>query len=47
MTGTYLPRTARHTVNGVDSGSPSVPQSQVQNMAATSRPSAEIPVVLP
>ena len=45
--GTYLPSTARQTVNGVESSRPSAPQSQVQNMAATSSPRAETPVVLP
>ena len=38
-----MPSTARQTVSGVDSSRPSVPQSQVQNIAATSRPRAETP----
>ena len=45
--GTYLPSTARQTVSGVESSRPQTPQSQVQNIAATSRPRAETPVVLP
>jgi len=45
--GTDLPSTARLTVNGVERRRPRVPQSQVQNMAAISKPSPETPVVVP
>jgi hypothetical protein len=41
--GTYLPRTARQTVMGVDTTMPSSPQSHVQNIAATRSPRADTP----
>src|SRR6266446_2532114 len=43
--GTYLPSTTRHTVNGVDMTRPIGPHSHVQNAAATSKATCEMPVL--
>src|SRR5688572_12491936 len=45
--GTYLPMTTMHTVRGVASSSPGVPQSHVQNTADTRIATVETPVCAP